>query len=293
MNDLPVPRELEDLVLTWHKAGRPSQPGTAWPARSWTRTFSEHRAYLADLPNPIDRSSVAQVCASASSTQEQAVQGFIATMIWGYGRIGYGPFRTARVLSENPESPEVLQQVARRVHTDGGPSAFEWLAEHRLRGLGVAFATKFLFFCGGRPNGAETALILDRLVRSWLDRNVGWSPRPDWHVADYGRYINVVVAWAAELGVSAADIEYLMFAGEVESDPGSQWWHPFGAEEVSVPAAVPLGATSEEAVVLEALDDAAEAFDDLSDMAARDRQDFESGLRHLRRIILSRARRRA
>jgi hypothetical protein len=69
-------------------------------------------------------------------------------MVWGYGRTGYGPFRTARVLEENAEAGAILQEAARQVRSNGGPAAFSWLADHRLRGLGVSFATKFLYFCG-------------------------------------------------------------------------------------------------------------------------------------------------
>jgi hypothetical protein len=68
-------------------------------------------------------------------------------MVWGHGRVGYGAYRTARVLTDNPGAAAVLMSVADEARRHGGPAAFERLATDRLAGLGVAFATKYLFFC--------------------------------------------------------------------------------------------------------------------------------------------------
>ncbi len=55
-------------------------------------------------------------------------------------------------------------RVAARVRTAGGPAGFEELVSRRLAWLGVAFATKYLFFCGQGYDSAP-APVLDRLVR--------------------------------------------------------------------------------------------------------------------------------
>jgi len=68
--------------------------------------------------------------------------------------------------------------VAEEARRKGGPAAFKLLAQTRLSGLGVAFATKFLFFCSLDP-GAPPALILDSQVRGWLVSNLGWRLSPD------------------------------------------------------------------------------------------------------------------
>jgi hypothetical protein len=212
-------------------------------------------------------------------------------MIWGYGRVGYGPFRTARVLTENSEAATTLQDAGSELHEHGGPAAFEWLAGHHLHGLGVSFATKYLFFVDSA--NLEPALILDRLVRSWLGQNTGWYPRLDWRTADYRRYIDTALSWAAELETTPDDIEYLMFAGEAESDPASQWKPSFATQVLTVPPAAPSLLSPEETGVLDALDDAAEAFSELPDVPASDSEDFERGIRQLRRVVLSRGRLRS
>jgi hypothetical protein len=59
----------------------------------------------------------------------------------GYGPLGYGPCRTARVIDENPEAAGVLFSAAQRALHNGGQEAFVWLQQHWLYRLGVALAT--------------------------------------------------------------------------------------------------------------------------------------------------------
>jgi hypothetical protein len=291
---LPIPGRMVDLVSTWDEGGRPDQPGIVWRRSMWVSAVAGFDALLPGLPSPLDRSTVRSLCEDATVSPEGAKRAFVATMVWGYGRVGYGPFRTARVFDENDEAGQILQEVASLVRSHGGPTAFEWFARHRLRGLGVAFATKYLHFCAD-PEGAEPALILDRLVRSWLGTNTGWYPRLDWRPVDYRRYVDTVLDWANTLDLSPADVEYLMFASEASSDRMSQWGQTIFASLPSTPdrttratedtEVVPI---SDESVVLAALSEAADLFSELSDITAADSDDFERGVRQLRRIVLSR-----
>jgi hypothetical protein len=206
-------------------------------------------------------------------------------MIWGYGTVGYGAFRTARVLRENEGAADALARVAAIARDDGGPAAFEWLASHRLHRLGVAFATKFLFFCAAM-GGASPALVLDRLVRDWLADHAGWSLRLDWRPDDYGSYVRTVSEWATELGVAPADAEMLMFALAV-NDRSSRWSQP--DLFMAPPAPVDDTVDGRGRDVLDALDEAAEAFAALPGVTtADDVEDFCRGLRQLRRIVLAR-----
>lgn len=155
-------------------------------------------------------------------------------MVWGYGRIGYGPFRTAQVLEGNPHASSTLLEVARKTKQDGGPAAFEYLSRNRLRDLGVAFATKYLFFCSA-GSATTPALVLDRLVRDWLADNAGWRINLNWRVSAYEEYVQTASAWASELGLQPAEVEYLMFNDRVSADPMSQWAPTAGGVIVSPP----------------------------------------------------------
>lgn len=245
----PVPDALRRACAEWKQTRQLPQSSVTWSMPLWQRWLPEHSGELSALPNPIGRAAVLDVCRTAASSREEAVRGFIAAMVWGHGSVGYGAFRTARVLRENDGAADRLLEVATRARDDGGPAAFEWLAKNRLHWLGVAFATKYLFFCAA-AGSAKPALVLDRLVRDWLVRNAGWSLSLDWQVADYREYVDTVCAWADELGIEAGDAD--------------------GHE------------------VLNALDEAGDAFAEFAGTtASEDVEDFEHGLRHLRRIVIA------
>ena len=193
----------------------------------------------------------------------------------------YGAFRAARVLRENRQSPATLCRAAQVVRRDGGEAAFGWLKRNRLHWLGVAFATKYLYFCSG-PD-APPALIVDRVVQRWLRRHADCHVRLNWHVGDYGRYLETAAAWAGELGITPDEVEYLVFSDCLLEEPGSSPW-----ARLPIAGAVAEFDREEVSAVLEALDDAGNAFAALPGTSAADADDFERGLRQLRRIVLAR-----
>lgn len=121
-----------------------------------------------DLSARVDRNEVTRH-ARLVEDDETAGRAFIAAMVWGYGPVGYGPFRTARVLQENADAGDRLAAVARVARDSGGMAAFEHIANRPLRYLGVAFGTKYLYFCSvAHEHRAGPALILDAVVCRWL-----------------------------------------------------------------------------------------------------------------------------
>ncbi|MCW3817873.1 hypothetical protein ONA91_25825 [Micromonospora sp. DR5-3] len=268
---VPVPNRLHELLARWNNDGRQPQNGVGWNRSTWQATLPEHRALLAQLPDRLDREYVAERGGRAADGEDAAVQAFVTAMVWGYGPVGYGAFRTARVLRENHDAPRILREVASKTRRDGGAEAFEWLKQHRLRYLGVSFATKYLFFSSGAE--ASPALVLDQRVQRWLWQHADCHFSLNWNVEDYRRYLCLVTKWARELELRPDEVEYLMFA-----DDGSQQTTP---EEVSE--------ESDEFAVLDALDEAAAAFAALpGDIDPNDVEDFERGVRQLRRIVLAR-----
>jgi hypothetical protein len=107
---------------------------------SWAREFGSHRDFLDSLPDRVDRAEAARH-AYAATTPQEALLAFLAAMIWGYGPVGYGPYRTARVLRENPDAAGRLAGIARIAREEGGLAAFRHVEARPLRYLGVAFGT--------------------------------------------------------------------------------------------------------------------------------------------------------
>jgi len=123
----------------------------------------------------------------------------------------------------DPDAAARLQTAAALVNADGALSAYRQMSApaNRIKFLGPAFATKFLAFCS--TDSERPALIFDRLVASWLTKHVGgrWGATT-WNAPVYGRYLDLVYAWASQIGARPDEIERLMFSDEA-SLLGNQW----------------------------------------------------------------------
>ena len=143
-------------------------------------------------------------------------------MAWGFGGVGYGRHRVAKMLSD-PDAAERLRVAAVSVNSEGALSAYRRMSTpaNRIKFLGPSFATKFLTFCSADSD--RPALIFDRLIASWLTKHVGgrWGATT-WNTPAYGRYLDLVYAWASQIDARPDEIERLMFSDEA-SLLGNQW----------------------------------------------------------------------
>lgn len=218
-----VPAALRKLVADWNERGRPAQVGIEWPRDRWRAAFPDQEQLWEQLPERLDRSAVRVITKRAVESEEAAATALIATLTWGFGWIGYGPHRADKMLISTPDSRRRLQAVAVLARDDGAIAAYRGLAgEQRVKGLGVAFGTKYVAFCqtaGANP----TALIHDELVSSWLAANGRPDLRAgDWSPPTYEAYLSQMHAWAYELAITAEEVEYLIFQSEAD-DRGNQW----------------------------------------------------------------------
>lgn len=121
-----------------------------WNPQSWSETlnpsFSKSLTYFAagcrqdEKQHVITRRDVVNL-------SEGFEELFIGSMIFGFGPIGYGPFRVKRMLEMNHGWKEKLQQ--QYLAATKGP-ALSWESHtrvNRVKYLGPAFATKFSFCC--------------------------------------------------------------------------------------------------------------------------------------------------
>jgi hypothetical protein len=178
------------------------------------------------LPDRLDRTAVRCVCVNAAVSPTDAQRAFLAVMAWGYGRVGYGPFRVLRVLAAAPTAGAQLQAAATSAAHGRPVEAYECLGDHgtaRLPHLGPAFGTKFLYFCS--PAGPRPALILDRLVARWLRESVGLAFNElRWSTSTYVRYLEAMFGWADELGLAADELELCIFS--TQAGLGESQWAP-------------------------------------------------------------------
>lgn len=221
-----IPDRVRLVVERWVGDGAPGQPPIRWPRQRWLKDFPGNAAALARLPDRLDRAAVRTACADASRSPAQAVEAFLAVMAWGFGdSVGYGRYRTGRILASRSDSAPRLHAVAQAIVTDGPLAGYRALASpgvSRLRGLGPSFGTKLLYFwqpADRRPR----ALILDAFVANWLEREVDWRlDHVPWSVDTYRRYLDQMHAWAEALGIEPDELEMCIFHDEA-SRRGSQW----------------------------------------------------------------------
>ena len=140
-----------------------------------------------------------------------AVRAFIAAMVWGYGPSGYGPFRTCRVLASNPDAPRRLLEAAEAARDRGPLAGFDVLAAAPLKYLGVAFSTKYLYYCSravSHLHEGRTAPILDSVMSRWMARYARATFSLSTHDSlGYRRYVNLLEQWGAALDLPADVVE--------------------------------------------------------------------------------------
>ena len=128
-----------------------------------------------------------------------------------------------------PMRAEILLKVAQKLRQDGAVRAYDYLAtDGRLKGLGPAFGSKYLYFCP-QSISEPPALILDAVVSrsikrhgdGLLFRSVIWDTRV------YSDYLKTMTLWSEVLGVPPGQLEECLFRAEAtgqwqKSDPSPE-----------------------------------------------------------------------
>jgi hypothetical protein len=149
----------------------------------------------------LTREDVWSLADGATSSDEGALRLLWHALAWGLGRrTRLCKMRTAAVRTDVPAAAAMLRRAAELSRSDP-KGAYDQLhrgGSGRLRGLGPAFGTKYLYFAGG---GAPThpSFILDQRCASAL-RKQGWTGLRDgaWSATTYDTYCRLVNRWSAQ-----------------------------------------------------------------------------------------------
>ena len=213
-----TPEAITELIAKWKTDKTPAQEPIRWNRDRWEAPDSRypkvasHKTFIKDLPERIGREHVRRSGADAAKSQDKAVEAFIASMVWGFGPTGYGVYRTNRILTVNPEAPKRLHRVAEILKRDGPVEGYRAMAnERRLKWLGPAFGTKYLYFCSPEDN---PALVLDALMAAWLNKHCGTKLHPwQWSTSKYEEYLANMTKWAGS-ACTPAELESIIFTAE-------------------------------------------------------------------------------
>jgi hypothetical protein len=216
---LPVPDRLAGLFEAHRDAAR-EQPVMVVEPKRWRRALEGQAKGLEALPERLDRASV-RAFVTACLAEGDPVLAFIATQIWGYGKTNYGPSRLAAALASS-RLPDALLAACDLLDARDPVGACRMLCvDHRIPQTGMAFGTKFLFFA----DGYRRALILDRLIRQWLLEHAQVRLSGGRDEREYAVWLLLAEGWAADLGISSADVELAIFSDAL---PARSAWRSSG-----------------------------------------------------------------
>ncbi|MGI8727759.1 MAG: hypothetical protein ACR2K6_08810 [Solirubrobacterales bacterium] len=215
-DEASAPASVQSMVQEWRTRGRPGQPPICWPRDRWVAAFPARASVFERLPVRLDR-EVVRTAVRHALDLDDAIGAFLPCVAWGFGRVGYGPFRVSRMLGAG-DADSKLAAVAEIAAAGRPVDAYRLLGgASRLDQLGPAFGTKFLYFVDRR------GLILDRVIARCLVRmsDLRFDPAR-WDPAGYQRYLDVLASWSGELGLQADELEHVLFTDEARRT-GSQW----------------------------------------------------------------------
>jgi hypothetical protein len=193
-------------------------------APTWSNLFSgdnDFNELTQKYPSPIKRVDIFNLVKQIIGGSENARKVFLATMLWGYGTIGYGAYRTKIMLSDQ-KSTEIIQETFALVSAGNYLDAYK---RFELPRCGAAFLTKYFYFVGWGSNTRPMPLILDSVVANSLSglgidislfvkvprsSNEKISYVVKW-AEGYVRYVEMVNEWAAEMGCRPDSIEKWLF----------------------------------------------------------------------------------
>lgn len=186
----------------------------------WTNLNAEFKKLIQDFEDKeITRQNVIDAYKEYYADHSNGfMKAFLLTMVWGFADTGYGTHRTNKYISENGninkinEAIDIIQQNGQ----DNLKNAFKKLKE--IKGLGVSYLTKILYFATRAKYEENYALIFDIRVAAALVKlttpreiyaivNVGPSSK----FSDYHNFNTLIHKLAKENDVEADQMEMYLF----------------------------------------------------------------------------------
>ena len=177
-----------------------------------------------DAQGSVDRDSLLRSAASVTN-EHDAVDFYVRVCSWGSGTKARGIARCVKPLHQ-PGAAEALLATHTLVRSGDSVGAYASLwrgGEHRIKHLGPAFFTKWMYFSGYEDctSNEPAPLILDARVANAL----GWWPY-GWSVRDYGTYLEraeqIRQQWCPDRGAHVVEYALFKMGGKNEGVDGDR-----------------------------------------------------------------------
>lgn len=186
----------------------------------WTNLDKKYKDLIKALENQdITRQNVIDAYKEYYTDSSHGfMKAFLLTMVWGFADTGYGTHRTNKYISDN-DNLNKIKAALDFIQQDGQDSlknAFKELK--KIKGLGVSYLTKVLYFATRAKYADIYALIFDIRVAAALLKlttpkeiyeiiNVGPSSK----FTDYQGFNNLIHKLAKDNQVEADQLEMYLF----------------------------------------------------------------------------------
>jgi hypothetical protein len=190
--------------------------GFMYNVNTWSKLSEPHKLLIKNFEGKmITRADVINAYETYYSVHIDVMIPFLLTMVWGFANTGYGTHRTNNYIA-NPENIKLIKQSLEAVKNNNLKTAFKTLKQ--IKGLGVSYLTKILYFASRGVGLKEYALIYDIRVASSLIQLT--TPKelfqivtvnPSSKYEDYASYNKLVHQLATKYKVEADVIELFLF----------------------------------------------------------------------------------
>ena len=187
--------------------------------KRWAKLNPLYKKLIKDFEDkPICRAEVIKAYKEHYSNQVDVMRAFMLTMVWGFSDTGYGTHRTNAYISE-PSNIALIKKAIYAVKQNDLKSAFHDLK--KIKGLGVSYITKVLYFATRGAEQSNYALIYDIRVASALVQLT--TPKeifeivrinPSSKFVDYEKYNALIHDIARKCKVEAESLEMFLFNQE-------------------------------------------------------------------------------
>lgn len=195
---------------------KPENTGCIYKTSVWKNLSNDHKGLVRDYEDKeLARVNVTKAYQDYFSGKGDYLRAFLLTMIWGFEDTGYGTFRT-NIYITNPEHTERIRTALEAVGQNDIEKAFRELK--RIKGLGISYISKVLFFATKAKGISEYCLVFDiRVARALVMLNaptfvndiINVTPSDKWE--DYRKYNEMIHNYAVQYQVDAEAIELFLF----------------------------------------------------------------------------------
>jgi hypothetical protein len=186
----------------------------------WSKLDSKYKKEIHEFENKeINRQDIINCFNDFYKEKSSSfIKPFLLTMVWGFSDTGYGTHRTNNYLSSESNIKLIEEAILNIKNGEKNYLEKSFNALKRIKGLGISYLTKVLYFATKAKGIDEYALIFDNRVAASIVMLTTSKEihdiviiQPSSKFKNYKKYNDLIHALAKKNDVSAEQIEMYLF----------------------------------------------------------------------------------